>query len=437
MPEPRSAGARPATAEPPIVVIGVMGCDLEPATRILDTLAPVNVLVASQRRLTASDAAGLAPGAERVLLSGNLEHVMDRIAGATGTVCVLATGDPGFFGITRALASRFGPSRLGVHPAPSSVSLAFARLGLAWDDARVVSAHGRPLTRALDEVRHAGKVAILCSPEAPPEAIGSALLADGAAFHTAAVCSDLACPEELVAKVSLEELAGRSWSPMSVVVLISDAGIGSKSISWSPGRSPGGEEPGVAKPGSRLLALGMPESSYAHRRGVITKAELRAVVLSKLALPPRGVMWDVGAGSGSVGIECSAACPELEVIAVEERPDDAARIEHNARSKGSRVLTVNGRAPAALASLPDPDRVFVGGGGMEVIAAAMTRLKPGGRIVATFAAIDRAASAANVLGSLAQIGVARGRQLPGGAWRLAAENPVFVVWGPELPPVEL
>ena len=431
MPEPRGVGGPPATSERPIVIIGVAGVDLAPAIEILGHLPPVNMLVASVSRLTTADAAGLAPGAERVAFEGDLEQALDQIAGARGRVCVLATGDPGFFGITRALARRFGPSLLDVHPAPSSVSLAFARLGLSWDDARVVSAHGRPLPVALEEMRGAEKVAVLCSPESPPEAIASALIADGATFDIAAVCSDLACPEEMVATVSLDELASRSWSPRSVVVLIgATAGAGSKSVAWGSVRSSTSSASGAP-----VLGLGMPESSYAHRRGVITKAEVRAVVISKLSLPARGVMWDIGAGSGSVGIECSTICPELEVIAVEQRPGDAARIEHNARSKGARVLVINGRAPAALDALPNPDRVFVGGGGIEVIESAIQRLEPGGRIVATFAAIDRAARAADILGSLVQINLARGKQLPGGAWRLSAENPVFVVWGPKPLPV--
>jgi precorrin-6Y C5,15-methyltransferase (decarboxylating) len=157
---------------------------------------------------------------------------------------------------------------------------------------------------------------------------------------------------------------------------------------------------------------------------MITKAEVRAVVLAKLALPPAGVLWDVGAGSGSVALEAAALRPGLAVYAVER---DATHLRANAA--GSRVVVVEGEAPVALADLPDPDRAFVGGGGPAVLDAVLARLRPGGVAVATYAALDRAAAAAARLGSLVQLSVARGERLPDGSLRLAAANPVFVVWG--------
>ena len=163
---------------------------------------------------------------------------------------------------------------------------------------------------------------------------------------------------------------------------------------------------------------------------MVTKAEVRAVALGSWSFPPTGVLWDVGAGSGSVAIECALLCPALRVFAVERRPDDAGRIEDNAGGLGAAVTVVAGAAPDALVELPDPDRVFVGGGGLDVLDAVLARLRPGGRVVATYAAIDRAAAAADRLGHLVQVAANRGEQLPDGGWRLAAANPVFVVWGP-------
>ena len=164
---------------------------------------------------------------------------------------------------------------------------------------------------------------------------------------------------------------------------------------------------------------------------MITRAEVRAVALGKLSLPSRGVVWDVGAGSGSVAIECARLGPALRVLAVEENTADARRIAHNADRHGVSVEVVTGRAPAALDGLADPDRVFVGGGGHGVLPAVLERLRPGGRVVATYAAVDRAVAAADRLGAIVQVGLSRGRRLPDGGLRLAAENPVFVVWGPQ------
>jgi precorrin-6Y C5,15-methyltransferase (decarboxylating) len=178
------------------------------------------------------------------------------------------------------------------------------------------------------------------------------------------------------------------------------------------------------------LEWGQPEERFAARDGLVTKAEVRAVALGKLALPAGGVVWDVGAGSGSVAIEIAAIAPGLRVVAVERRADDIRRIEANVHAHGATLEVVHGEAPGALDALPDPDRVFVGGGGIAVLDAALVRLRPGGRLVATFAALDRAAAAYERLGNLAEVSVARGRPLAGGV-RLEAENPVFVVWGPE------
>jgi precorrin-6Y C5,15-methyltransferase (decarboxylating) len=155
------------------------------------------------------------------------------------------------------------------------------------------------------------------------------------------------------------------------------------------------------------------------------------VVLARLALPVSGVLWDVGAGSGSVGIEAAVLAAGLRVIAFEKRPADASRIEANAQRYGvaDRVEVVTGTAPGSLDRWPSPDRVFVGGGGLELLEAALTRIQPGGTVVATYAAIDRAAVAAGRLGNLIQLRADRGRFFPDGGVRLEASNPVFIVWG--------
>jgi precorrin-6B C5,15-methyltransferase / cobalt-precorrin-6B C5,C15-methyltransferase len=353
----------------------------------------------------------LAPlGARTVPIDGPLPDVLDALQRERerGGVCVLASGDPGFFGIVRVLAERFGPERLDVHPAPSSVSLAFARLGLPWDDAAVISAHGRPLADAARRAARHPKTAVLVAPDAPPEALGRELVALGASHRRAAVCTRLGEPDEHVEVVTLHELATGAFDPMSVVVLLDGNGVA--------------EAPS--------LAWGRSESRFAARDGLVTKAEVRAVALGKLALPSMGVVWDVGAGSGSVAIEVAALAPGLRVVAIERREDDAARITANAREHRVAIEVVHGEAPDALASLPDPDRVFVGGGGTTVLDATLARLRAGGRVVATFAALDRAVAAFERLGNLAEVSVARGKPLAGGV-RLEAENPVFVVWGPE------
>ena len=371
-------------------------------------------LVAGGRDQLAGVTDLLGPGARTTVVGAGLA-ALDEVVEWAGPACVLASGDPGFFGVLRPLAGRLRPERLVVHPAPTSVALAFARLGLPWDGAVVRSCHTGGAARAAAEVARASVAAILCGPEAPPEAVGAALLALGADHRTVAVATRLGERGEDVHRCAdVTALADGRFDPRSVVVLASpDPAL------VAPSGRPGGRAVGA----------------FAHRASMITKPEVRSVVLGKLDLPPRGVLWDVGAGSGSVAVEAALAAPGLRVLAIERDPGDAARVLANAAALGAIVEVVEGSAPDALAGLPAPDRVFVGGGGLDVLDAASGALRPGGRIVATFAAVDRAAQAHRRLGSLVQVAVNRAEVLPDGGVRFAADNPVFVAWGdrPEEP----
>ncbi len=350
-------------------------------------------------------------------VDGALGHALDALAAGVGPVCVLASGDPGFFGIGRALAALLaGADGLvaglvpDVHPAPSAVSLAFARLARPWDDAAVVSGHGRDPEAACAAVRAAlaqgRSAAVLTSPGLPPEALGAAL--EPAAVGTVHVCSSLAEPDEAVTRTDRAGLASRRWPHRSVVVV---------------------DPPGASVSAGPTVARALAVDELEHRGGMITKPEVRAVVLARLALPDQGVLWDLGAGSASVAIEAALAAPGMEVVAVERRAGDAERARANAARHGVDVEVVNGEAPAVLEALADPDRVFVGGGGLEVLDAALARLRPGGRVVMTCTALETALGARLRLGSAVQLAVSQ--LLPiGTGHRMAPDNPVLVVWGP-------
>lgn len=364
-----------------------------------------DVVIGSTRHL---DALGPEPGAERISyrsVATLVDLVSEHLARGT-KVCVLASGDPGFFGAVRILVGRFGPT-VAVHPAPSSVSLAFARIGMAWDDAVVVSAHGRPLDSALAELTAAPKAAVLTSPDAPPQAVGRALAHAG--HRDIWVCTHLGERDETVVRTDVAGLSAGRFDPLSVVVVA------------RTGHGP--SEPTVAWRG-----FGRPVAAFAHRAGLITKPEVRAVVLGKLELHAGVTLWDVGAGSGSVSVEAARLAPGLRAWAVERHPDDCRRIAANA--DGLAVSVVAGEAPDKLLELPTPDRAFVGGGGLDVLETVCGRVAPGGVVVATFTTIDRAGAAAARLGNLVQISVNRAEPIgPDGALRLAADNPVFVAWG--------
>jgi len=436
-------GHDPVPAPPPVTVVGVADDRLDllsPEAR--QALADAQVVVGGRRQLwlwqSWTGRPPVVPGGwspETLEVGSDIGEVArtvrQRAVDASLRVCVLTPGDPGFFGIVGALVQMVDRHSLRVLPAPSPVALAFARLGLPWEDAVVVAAHGRHPDELAGLLRTAQKVAMLSAPDVPPEVIGRALVAAGAAMDLVAVCSRLGTADEQVVETSTLELASGRFDPESVVVLVGPGSL--PLVGWAPGPTapPGLPTAAAGAPVSaQVLGWGLPDSAFTHRAGAMTRAEVRSVVLGKLALPAAGVLWDVGAGSGTVGVECALLRPGLSVLAVEETPEGAARASTNAMALGAGVHVVTGRAPDALVGLPAPDRAFVGGGGLPVLDAVLGQLRPGGRVVATYTAIGQAASAAERLGNLVQVGIGRGERLLDGGWRLVAGDPVFVAWGP-------
>jgi precorrin-3B C17-methyltransferase/precorrin-6y C5,15-methyltransferase (decarboxylating) CbiE subunit/precorrin-6Y C5,15-methyltransferase (decarboxylating) CbiT subunit len=396
----------PTPAGAPVHVVGLLG-GRPVGDAAVAALAGASLVAGGADQL-AGVADLLAPGTATAVVGAGL-GALDAVAAHDGRACVLASGDPGFHGIGRALAARLGPERLVVHPAPTSVALAFARLGLPWAGAAVASCHTGGAARAAAQVAAAPCAAVLCGPAAPPEAVGTALVTLGAHHAGVAVATRLGEPGESVHRLDgVAALAAGRFDHRSVVVLTDDA-------------------PAEVAPAGR--GSGRPVADFVHRRGMITKPEVRSVVLGRLDLPERGVLWDVGAGSGSLAVEAALVAPGLRVLAVEHDPDAAEAVVANAAALGAVVEVVTGAAPAALAGLPAPDRVFVGGGGLEVLDACLAAARPGARIVATYAAADRALAARERLGSLAQVSVDVAAELPDGGVRFVADNPVFVAWG--------
>jgi precorrin-6B C5,15-methyltransferase / cobalt-precorrin-6B C5,C15-methyltransferase len=408
------------TLKPTISVVGVHGGESFGAVA-QTALCQAEVVVAAPRHMAYVEAASHQQTVEMAGALGPLLERIDAERAAGRRVVVLASGDPGFFGIVRLLGECFGPDALEVHPAPSSVALAFARIGYAWDDALVVSAHGRPLEAAVAAALGQPKVAVLTAPSQPPQALGRALIHAGSAPREVTVASRLAEPGERISRTDLQGLASGEYEPMSVVLLVEPAAHAADDAP-APG-------PRDARKGTPTLAWGLPETSFEHRAGMITKAEVRAVALGKLCLPPTGVLWDVGAGSGSAAIECARLAPRLRVFAIERSADDADRIRRNVAAHGVSVEVVQAEAPDAFGGLPAPDRVFVGGGGLDVLEHALALLRPGGRLVATHVLVERAAAAWRLLGHSVQVSVARSASIADG-FRLQAENPVFISWGP-------
>ncbi|NYI04148.1 precorrin-6y C5,15-methyltransferase (decarboxylating) subunit CbiE [Allostreptomyces psammosilenae] len=441
---PRPHGPAPAAGPTGRARITVLGCGTSPGETVppaaREALGRATLLLGARRHLTEHPAAAaVPPGTRRVVLgplAPALDAVAERLRGGDGQVVVLASGDPGFFGIVRALAERFGAEALDVHPSVPSVARAFARTGLTWDDAAVVSAHGRELRTAVNVCRAHPKTAVLTGPGAGPAELGAALRGTD---RLLVVGTDLGGPGERLERVTPEQAAARNWPAVSVVLCLDPDPA--RWLSPRPAALAGPPRPGDAPTGGAGRPPGphpgwaLPEDAFEHRDSMITKAEVRALALARLAPRPGTLVWDIGSGSGSVAVECARL--GSAVTAVERDPEQVRRITANAAAHGVPVTVVHGSAPEALPELTAsggaPDAVFVGGGGIDAVAACAAVARRA--VVVTLAAIDRVPAARAALGAagLAVDGVllqsSRLAPLPGDAWRLAATNPVFVLWG--------
>jgi precorrin-6Y C5,15-methyltransferase (decarboxylating) len=409
------SGGQPPVAEalrsaaPRVAVLGVHAGRVAPGAEEL--LARATLVAAGREQLDAL----APPGAERVALAADLGPAIDALDAASGSACVLASGDPGFFGIVRRLAERLGRERLDVRPAPSSVAVAFARLGVPWDDAIVVSAHGRAPEAALHAALRHPKVAILTGPDAPPALYARGLAGTG---RVMAVAERLGTPDERMVSGTPEELAEREFPEPNVVIVLDPDSPGVRTTVW-PARTP--------------RAWALPDEDFEHRAGMVTKREVRALVLSRLGPGVGDLVWDVGCHSGSVAIECARL--GAAAIGVERDAEAAQTCARNAAAQGVPVRVVVGEAPAALADLPDPDAAFVGGGGAD-LEAILDATAPRTRraVVVTLAIVERAGPAMERLAAhglevdATMLQASRLKALAGGH-RLAAENPVIVVSG--------
>ena len=325
---------------------------------------------------------------EKVVVEGDLEAVIVRLREryAAAKTVVLASGDPLFYGIGRLLLQSFPRDDLVFLPQVTSVQLAFARLKETWHDARVVSLHGRPIEALLPALQErAVKIAVLTDGKNHPVAVADFLRRHGAAEDYALwVCENLGGSDERLSRYAPASVKDETFSPLNVVVLLRIAEPRSTGETGEDG----------------IPLLGIPENALLHGaglRGMITRREVRLMALCYLELRHGDAVWDIGAGSGSVAIEAARLSDGLRVFAVERDADAFRQLEANIARLGiGRVRAVRADAPEGLLDLPDPDAVFVGGSGGRlrgIIAAAVHRLKPGGRIVINCITLENLARA--------------------------------------------
>ena len=398
----------------PILIIGLpdVGPEMLPPF-LLERINQAALLVGGKRHLGRFPDA---PG-ERLAITANIAAVVSRLRAALeepGDAVVLASGDPLWFGIGATLRRYFEPEELDIRPAPSSAQLAFAALGEPWAGAALLSAHARPIDEVVRSCATIKRAAILTAPTHTPALIAEALLAAGDdPKRPVAIAENLGGPNQRVWRGTLASVAEQEVGRLNVFVLL-PCTSGSRTAPTAPPF--------------------LPEDAFVHRASLITKQEIRT--LSLAALQPTGaIMWDIGAGSGSVGIE--AALMGARVWAVEKNEQDCAIIRQNVArfDVGERYHLVHGRAPEVCADWPTPDAIFIGGSGgvlERILSEAWQRLAPNGRLVINLVIIENLVQTMTTLRKLGvkpdirQITISRSKPIIN-LTRFETLNPVWIV----------
>ncbi len=400
-----------------IVGIGDDGLDgLTAASRQLITDA--EVLLGSEALLATVENAS----AERIEVS-DFERLVQVIADHPDRrMLILANGDPLFYGTARYLCDRLGKDRFEVVPHVSSMQLAFARVKESWDEAYLTNLANQQLERVVERTRTAEKVGLFTTEEVPPRKVAEALLERQIDYFQAFICENLGSPDERVTHAELADVAQQDFSALNVMVLV---------------RNPNAPDRPSAMIGRRLF--GNPDDAFLQskpKRGLLTPSEVRVMAIAEMDIGPASIVWDVGAGSGSVAIEAAQLATSGAVFAIEMDQDDYQLIAANAdRFAVTNLTPILGQAPEVWTDLPDPDAVFVGGTGRvvsSIVEAAVERLRPGGRVVANVSSLENVTSVFELLRNLCgdanvcMVNLSRGvQQLE--RLRFEAMNPSFLI----------
>jgi precorrin-6B C5,15-methyltransferase / cobalt-precorrin-6B C5,C15-methyltransferase len=411
-----------------VVGIGLDGRDGLTRT-VLEIIEQATVLAGSKRHLSYF----VHHPAQKISLD-NLQIGLETIAKLTAAtadshrVVILTTGDPLFFGLGRLLLEKFQAAELEFYPHLSSIQLAFNRLKIPWQDAQLVSVHGRStdeLTKFLQQGQ--AKIALLTDGNNHPGAIASLFLALALPVsYSFYICENLGGARSKIthfapeAIVQLSNLAAADFSALNVLILVREAQPETLNLDHLP-------------------LIGLPDSSFlsfGDRPGLITKKEVRLAILGELALQPSQVVWDIGAGTGSVSIEIARLCPTSKILAIEKTTMGSTLISKNSlRFKVGNIQSINGKAPDVLEDLLPSDRIFIGGSGgkiTDILDVCSHKLKDKGLIVMAFATIEYQLRAIDWLNShdwqyrLLQLQVCRSTPL-NHLTRLTPLNPVTII----------
>ncbi|MFJ7405523.1 MULTISPECIES: precorrin-6y C5,15-methyltransferase (decarboxylating) subunit CbiE [unclassified Lysinibacillus] len=303
---------------------------------------------------------------EKIVIKGGLSTLVEKLVEETRRTVILASGDPLFYGIGGYLAKKLN---IEVYPYISSVQLAFSKMGESWQDAYVTSIHGRPMKGLAQRIDGKKKVALLTDADNNPNALARYLKHFGMTEYRSFVAENLQGSEEKYGWYSLDEMEVAEFSSLNVVIL---------------------QQTSVPK----RYALGIDDEEFSQRKpdkGLITKKEIRVLSLQAMQLQKDSTIWDVGTCTGSMAIEAGKLAPEGQVYAVEKNAPDLENCLQNQQKFRVDVTAIHCKAPAGLEHFPDPDAIFIGGTGgemVELLQLCCARLKPNGRIVLNAATIE-------------------------------------------------
>lgn len=400
---------------PPLTIIGTGVSPDDLTARQRQTIEAADILVGGRRLL---EPFGHLDCRRRVIdrdLNGLADFLQARMD--DHAIVVLTSGDPLFYGIGAFLVRRLGAERVRILPNVSAVAAGFARLGEPWQEACVVSLHGRDHTgRLLRNLAGGETVAVYTDPDHNPAWLAKILVGNHLSDVRMCVLEQLGMKEERIARTTPAEALSMTFADLNLVVL----------------------KPDPARQAAPSLFPGMPDHWFAHEKGLITKAEVRAVSLSRLRLFDRAIFWDLGAGSGSVSIEAGLTVTRGSIYTLEQKEERIEHIHENrSRFAIGNMRVIQARLPDGLADLPDPDRVFIGGGGKalaDIVRLAAGRLKPAGIIVINTVLIDSLSATMQALEDrgldvdVVQIQASRATPMPY-SHRLEAANPVWIITG--------
>ncbi|MFK2824100.1 precorrin-6y C5,15-methyltransferase (decarboxylating) subunit CbiE [Bacillus sp. B190/17] len=349
------------------------------------------------------------PG-ETFTIKGNLRELKEKLQKQRGHTVVLASGDPLFYGIGGYLSKGVEAE---IYPQPSSVQLAFARMGESWSDAVIISLHGRPLAGLAQRIDGKAKVALLTDDVNSPAAIAHYLSRFEMTEYEVFIAENIGGENERCRWMSIDEMKAAQCSPLNVVILRSSRE-------------------------TKVWPLGIPDKEFVQRKpdkGLITKKEIRVLTIGQMNLQRDSIVWDIGTCTGSVAIEAAKIAVDGAVYAIEKNEEDLRNAKENFVKFRTDITAVHGKAPDGLEDFPDPDAVFIGGtaGNIDgIFDTCCGRLKEGGTIVMNVVTIENLYEAQQALKSrgfqvdMTLVQIARSKPILH-LTRMEGLNPVYII----------